>query len=171
MAKEKRSFFQKLKDGLANTREGMVGRIESVVSGRKEFDESMLEDLEEALILSDIDMDTTEKIIQELRQDISRLSIRTEDKLMQQIRNIIAYFLTSETGNELKEDLPLVILMVGVNGTGKTTSMAKIAHRLQQEGKTVMFAAADTFRAAAAEQLQIWGDRVSVPRKRGGSMS
>lgn len=163
MAREKKSFFQKLKEGLTNTREGMVGRIESVISGRKEYDESMLEDLEEALILSDIDMDTTERIINELRDDISRLNIKTEDKLMQQIQNIVSFILTSETGNELIEDLPLVILMVGVNGTGKTTSMAKIAHHLKQEGKTVMFAAADTFRAAAAEQLQIWGDRVGVP--------
>ncbi len=168
MAIGKKSFFQKLKEGLANTREGMVGRIESVVTGRKEFDEDMLEELEEALILSDIDMDTTEKIIRELRQDISRLSIKTADKLMQQIQNIVAYFLTTENGNELLEDLPLVILMVGVNGTGKTTSMAKIAHRLQQEGKTVMFAAADTFRAAAAEQLEIWGERVGVPVIRHG---
>ena len=168
MAKGKKSFFQKLKEGLTNTREGMVGRIESVVTGRKEFDEDMLEELEEALILSDIDMDTTEKIIRELRQDISRLSIKTADKLMQQIQNIVAYFLTTENGNELLEDLPLVILMVGVNGTGKTTSMAKIAHRLQQEGKTVMFAAADTCRAAAAEQLEIWGERVGVPVIRHG---
>ena len=168
MAIGKKSFFQKLKEGLANTREGMVGRIESVVTGRKEFDEDMLEELEEALILSDIDMDTTEKIIKELRQDISRLSIKTADKLMQQIQNIVAYFLSTESGNELLEDLPLVILMVGVNGTGKTTSMAKIAHRLQQEGKSVMFAAADTFRAAAAEQLEIWGERVGVPVIRHG---
>ncbi|MBR2735744.1 MAG: signal recognition particle-docking protein FtsY [Firmicutes bacterium] len=165
MAGEKKSFFQKLKEGLTNTREGMVGRIESVVSGRKEFDEEMLEDLEEALILSDIDMDTTAKIISELRKDISSLSIRTEDKLMQQIQYIISYILTSdkEDGNELTEALPLVILMVGVNGTGKTTSMAKIAYRLKAEGKSVMFAAADTFRAAAAEQLQIWGERTGVP--------
>lgn len=163
MAREKKSFFQRLKEGLTNTREGMVSRIESVVSGRKEFDESMLEDLEEALILSDIDMETTDRIITELRQDISRLSIKTEDKLMQQIQNIVSFILTSEKGNELIEDLPLVILMVGVNGTGKTTSMAKLAHSLQQEGKSVMFAAADTFRAAAAEQLQIWGERVGVP--------
>ena len=168
MAIGKKSFFQKLKEGLANTREGMVGRIESVVTGRKEFDEDMLEELEEALILSDIDMDTTEKIIKELRQDISRLSIKTADKLMQQIQNIVAYFLSTESGNELLEDLPLVILMVGVNGTGKTTSMAKIAHRLQQEGKSVMFAASDTFRAAAAEQLEIWGERVGVPVIRHG---
>ena len=168
MAIGKKSFSQKLKEGLANTREGMVGRIESVVTGRKEFDEDMLEELEEALILSDIDMDTTEKIIKELRQDISRLSIKTADKLMQQIQNIVAYFLSTESGNELLEDLPLVILMVGVNGTGKTTSMAKIAHRLQQEGKSVMFAAADTFRAAAAEQLEIWGERVGVPVIRHG---
>ncbi len=165
MAGEKKSFFQKLKEGLTNTREGMVGRIESVVSGRKEFDEDMLEDLEEALILSDIDMDTTLKIVSELRKDIASLSIKTEEDLMQQIQNIIAYILTSdkENGNELSEALPLVILMVGVNGTGKTTSMAKIAYRLKAEGKSVMFAAADTFRAAAAEQLQIWGERVGVP--------
>ena len=163
MAKGKKSFFQKLKEGLTNTREGMVGRIETVIAGRKEFDESMLEDLEEALILSDIDMETTERIVSELRDDISRLSIKTEDKLLQQIQNIVSYILTSESGNQLIEDLPLVILMVGVNGTGKTTSMAKIAWRLKQEGKSVMFAAADTFRAAAAEQLQIWGDRVGVP--------
>ena len=165
MAGEKKSLFQKLKEGLTNTREGMVGRIESVVSGRKEFDEEMLEDLEEALILSDIDMDTTAKIISELRKDISSLSIRTEDKLMQQIQYIISYILTSdkEDGNELTEALPLVILMVGVNGTGKTTSMAKIAYRLKAEGKSVMFAAADTFRAAADEQLQIWGERTGVP--------
>lgn len=160
---EKKSFFQKLKDGLTRTRNGMVERIEEAVSGHKEFDESMLDDLEEALILSDIDIDTTEKIISELRDDIKSQSIKTVDGVMQQLEYIVAYILTNENGNELIEDLPLVILMVGVNGTGKTTSMAKIAYSLKQEGKSVMFAAADTFRAAATEQLEIWGERVGVP--------
>ncbi|MDD7409005.1 MAG: signal recognition particle-docking protein FtsY [Anaerovoracaceae bacterium] len=159
----KKSFFTKLKEGLTHTRDNMMGRIEEVVKQSPDFGEDMLEDLEEALILSDISMETTEKIVNELRDDIKKLGLKKADDVLQQIKNIISYIITNEYGNELVPDLPLVILMVGVNGTGKTTSMAKIAYRLQQEGKTVMFAAADTFRAAAAEQLEIWGERVGVP--------
>ena len=160
---QKKSFFAKLKEGLTSTRSNMIGRIEDAIMQRPDFDEDTLEDLEEALILSDISMETTEKIVNELRDDIKKLGLKKSADVLQQIKNIISYIITNEYGNELIEDLPLVILMVGVNGTGKTTSMAKIAYSLKQEGKSVMFAAADTFRAAAAEQLEIWGERVGVP--------
>lgn len=165
---EKKSFFARLKEGLTHTRKGMIGRIEDAVMQQPEFTEDMMEDLEEALILSDISMETTEKIVNELRDDIKKLGLKRSEDVLQQIKNIISYIITNEYGNELTDDLPLVILMVGVNGTGKTTSMAKIAYSLKQEGKSVMFAAADTFRAAAAEQLEIWGERAGVPVIRHG---
>ncbi len=160
---EKKSFFGRLKEGLKKTKDGMVGSIEDVIFQRPKIDEEMLEELEETLILSDIGMDTTMKIIARLRNDIKQEKLDTPEKVRDQLKSIIAGILEGEQDHGLTQELPLVILMVGVNGTGKTTSMAKIAHRLQQEGKSVLFAAADTFRAAAAEQLEIWGERLGVP--------
>ncbi|MGN1349910.1 MAG: signal recognition particle-docking protein FtsY [Anaerovoracaceae bacterium] len=160
---EKKSFFSRLKEGLAKTKDEMVGKIEDVIFQRPAIDEDMLEELEEALILSDIGMDTSEKIIQQLRADIKQEKLDTPEKVRAQIEKIISDLITREEGMKLSDQCPLVILMIGVNGAGKTTSMGKIAHRLKAEGKTVMFAAADTFRAAAIEQLEIWGERAGVP--------
>ena len=141
----------------------MVEKIEDVIFQRPEIDEEMMEELEETLILSDIGMETTGKIIERLRRDIKTEKLDTPDKVMEQIKKIIEDLITKESGCGLSSSVPLVILMIGVNGSGKTTSIAKIAHMLKEDGKKVMLAAADTFRAAAIEQLEIWGDRVGVP--------
>ena len=153
---EKKSFFGRLKEGLTRTRNNMVEKIEDVIFQRPEIDEEMMEELEETLILSDIGMETTGKIIERLRRDIKTEKLDTPDKVMEQIKKIIEDLITKESGCGLSSSVPLVILMIGVNGSGKTTSIAKIAHMLKEDGKKVMLAAADTFRAAAIEQLEIW---------------
>ncbi len=160
---EKKSFFTKLKEGLTKTKDEMVSKIEDVIFQRPAIDEDMLEELEEALILSDIGMDTTEKIISQLRSDIKTEKLATPEAVKSQIEKIISDLITREEGMKLSEEYPLVILMIGVNGAGKTTSMGKIAHMLKEQGRSVMFAAGDTFRAAAIEQLEIWGERAGVP--------
>ena len=160
---EKKSFFGRLKEGLTRTKNNMVEKIEDVIFQRPEIDEEMMEELEETLILSDIGMETTGKIIERLRRDIKTEKLDTPDKVMEQIKKIIEDLITKESGCGLSSSVPLVILMIGVNGSGKTTSIAKIAHMLKEDGKKVMLVAADTFRAAAIEQLEIWGDRVGVP--------
>lgn len=160
---EKKSFFGRLKEGLTKTKDNMVGKIEDVIFQRPEIDEEMIEELEETLILSDIGMETTEKIIEQLRKDIKTEKLDTPEKVMEQIKKIIGELITKAEGCELSSNVPLVMLMIGVNGSGKTTSIAKIAHMLKEDGKKVMLAAADTFRAAAIEQLEIWGERVGVP--------
>lgn len=160
---EKKSFFKKLKEGLTKTKDEMIGKIEDVIFQRPAIDEDMLEELEEALILSDIGMDTTEKIISQLRSDIKTEKLATPEAVKTQIEKIITGLITKEEGMKLSEENPLVILMIGVNGAGKTTSMGKIAHMLKAQGRSVMFAAGDTFRAAAIEQLEIWGERAGVP--------
>ena len=160
---EKKSFFTRLKEGLTKTKEEMVSKIEDVIFQRPAIDEDMLEELEEALILSDIGMDTTEKIIEQLRSDIKTEKLDTPEAVKAQIEKIISDLITKEEGMKLSDQYPLVILMIGVNGAGKTTSMGKIAHILKEQGRSVMFAAGDTFRAAAIEQLEIWGERAGVP--------
>lgn len=151
MFQKKKSFFGRLQE-----------KIEDVILMRPEVDEDMLEELEEALITSDIGMDTTEKIIRRLRDDVKRMNIRQPEGVKGQIKNIISELMDKGEAHKLSDKSPLIILVVGVNGSGKTTSIAKIAYRLQNEGKSVLFAAADTFRAAASEQLQIWGERLGV---------
>lgn len=160
---EKKSFFTRLKEGLTKTKDEMVSKIEDVIFQRPAIDEDMLEELEEALILSDIGMDTTEKIISQLRSDIKTEKLATPEAVKAQIEKIISDLITREEGMKLSDQYPLVILMIGVNGAGKTTSMGKIAHRLKEQDRSVMFAAGDTFRAAAIEQLEIWGERAGVP--------
>ena len=149
---KKKGFFGKLQE-----------KIETVILMRPEIDEDMMEELEEVLITSDIGMDTTEKIINRLRTDIKQKNIRTPEGVKEQIRNIVAELIDKGDAHCLSEETPLVILMVGVNGAGKTTTIAKLAHLFQMQGKSVLLAAADTFRAAAAEQLEVWGQRLSVP--------
>lgn len=151
MFEKKKSFFGRLQE-----------KIESVILMRPEIDENMMEDLEEALITSDIGMDTTQKIIEQLRNDIKKMNIREPEGVKAQIKAIIAGLIDKGEAHALSDEIPLIILMIGVNGAGKTTSIAKIAHRCKMEGKTVLLAAADTFRAAASEQLEVWGQRVGV---------
>lgn len=153
-------FFEKLKNGLSKTKQSFDDKINSVFSNFRKVDEDLLDELEEALVMSDIGMNTSVKIISNLRDRIKKEKIEDEEAVRQALREEMQKMLDVED-NKLKLDTPLsVILVVGVNGVGKTTSIGKIANKLKKDGKKVVIAAADTFRAAAVEQLQIWSDRV-----------
>lgn len=148
---KKKGFFGKLSE-----------RIGDVILARPSIDEDLLDDLEEVLITSDIGMETTMHIIERLREDIKSNYLREPEQVKDQLKNIIAELMDKGERHKLCQETPLIILMIGINGGGKTTSIGKIAYKCKQEGKTVMLAAADTFRAAASEQLEIWGQRVGV---------
>lgn len=152
-------FFDKLKQGLSKTKSSFDEKINNVFSNFRKVDEELLEELEEALIMSDVGVETSTKIISNLRDRIKKEKIEDEQDVRQALREEIKKIL-DEVDNSLKlETSPAVILIVGVNGVGKTTSIGKIANRLKQDGKKVVVAAADTFRAAAVEQLEIWANR------------
>lgn len=148
--KPKKSFFGKLSE-----------KISEVFLGRT-VDEELLEELEEILITSDIGMDTTMKIIGQLREDVRKQGLTTEQQVKDRIASIVQELIDKGENHQISEETPLVMLMIGVNGGGKTTSIGKLANKFKQEGKTVLLAAADTFRAAAGEQLELWGERVGV---------
>ena len=148
---KKKGFFGRLSE-----------RIGDVILARPTIDEDLLDDLEEVLITSDIGMETTMHIIEQLRSDIKSERIREPEQVKEQIKAIIAGLIDKGERHKLCQDMPLIILMIGINGGGKTTSIGKIAYKCKKEGKSVMLAAADTFRAAAGEQLEIWGQRVGV---------
>ena len=152
-------FFDKLKSGLSKTKESFDSKINNVFSNFRKVDEDFLEELEEVLIMSDMGMDTSVKIVDSLRKRIKRENIKDEEEVKQALREEIQAIF-DDVDNSLKLDTkPSIILVVGVNGVGKTTSIGKIANRLRKEGKKVVIAAADTFRAAAVEQLEIWAKR------------
>ena len=163
-------FFEKLKNGLSKTKTSINEKINNVFSTFRKVDEELLEELEEALIMSDVGMETSEKIISQLRDKIKKEKIEDADQVKEALRSIIKDILDSVDSSLHLETTPSVILVVGVNGVGKTTSIGKIANRLKKDGKKVVIAAADTFRAAAVEQLEIWANRVGcemVKRKEG----
>ena len=152
-------FFDKLKNGLSKTKNSFDEKINNVFSNFRKVDEELLEELEEALIMSDVGAQTSAKIISNLRDRIKKEKIENEEDVRNALREEIKAIL-DEVDNGLKlATHPSVILVVGVNGVGKTTSIGKIANRLKQDGKKVVIAAADTFRAAAVEQLEIWANR------------
>ena len=152
-------FFEKLKNGLNKTKTSFDEKMNNVFSNFRKVDEELLEELEEALILSDVGAETASIIIKNLREKVKKQNIQDEDGVRGAIREEIKEIL-DETDSSLKlETKPSVILVVGVNGVGKTTSIGKIANNLRKDGKKVVVAAADTFRAAAVEQLEIWAQR------------
>ena len=152
-------FFDKLKQGLSKTKNSFDEKMNNVFSNFRKVDEELLEELEEALIMSDVGVETSTKIISNLRDRIKRENIQDEEGVKASLRKEIQEVL-DEVDNTLHLDTtPSVILVVGVNGVGKTTSIGKIANRLKKDGKKVVIAAADTFRAAAVEQLEIWANR------------
>ena len=152
-------FFDKLKHGLSTTKTSINEKINNVFSTFRKVDEDLLEELEEALIMSDVGMETSEKIISELRDKIKKEKIEDAEDVKKALKNIIKEILDSVDSSLNLETTPSIILVVGVNGVGKTTSIGKIANRLKKDGKKVVIAAADTFRAAAVEQLEIWANR------------
>ncbi|WP_044149423.1 signal recognition particle-docking protein FtsY [Candidatus Epulonipiscium viviparus] len=158
------SKFKKLWQGLTKTRENIWDGVESVLKSFKKIDEELYEELEEVLVMSDFGAETTDAILDQLRDVVKSTKITEPAELKEALKDIITDILISTdlTNPLVVDDRPNVILVVGVNGAGKTTSIAKLSHKLKQEGKSVLLAAADTFRAAAIEQLEIWADRAGV---------
>ena len=152
-------FFDKLKNGLNKTKKSFDEKINNVFSSFRKVDEDFLEELEEILIMSDIGMDTSIKIINNLRERIKKEKIEDEEDVKKALREEMQKILEVTDISLHLNTKPSVILVVGVNGVGKTTSIGKIANRLAKDGKNVVVAAADTFRAAAVEQLEIWAKR------------
>lgn len=154
-------FFEKLKSGLAKTKDALFKKVDDLFKSFVKVDEDMLEELEELLIMSDVGATSSEEIIERLREKIRDERITDPEACKVALRDILVEMIGE--GEPLRlESKPSVILVIGVNGVGKTTSIAKIANRLKQNKKQVLLAAADTFRAAAIDQLQIWADRVGV---------
>ena len=155
-------FFDKLKQGLTKTKESINDKINNVFSNFRKVDEELLEELEEALIMSDMGVETSTQIISNLREKIKKEKIEESEQVKEALREEIEKIL-EKCDNSLKlETKPSVILVVGVNGVGKTTSIGKMAARLARDGKKVIVAAAVTFRAAAVEQLEIWAQRAGA---------
>lgn len=161
MNSEKKGFFSKLKEGLLKTKKNLTNQIESIIFSHKKIDDDFLEELEEILITSDMGVDTTLDIIEYIKEEVKRNKIEDTSE----IKNIIKKYLINMLQKHSEEEESTqqrVILIVGVNGVGKTTSIGKIAYRLKSSGKSVIVAAADTFRAAAVEQLKEWCNRANV---------
>ena len=160
---ENKGFFAKLKAGLGKTRDSFNERIDSVFSVFKKIDEDLYEELEEALIMVDIGGRASAEIVDELRDIVKEKHITDGEEVKKELKAIIADILKSETPDLIIDTKPTVILVIGVNGVGKTTTIGKLTSKLKSEGKKIVLAAADTFRAAAADQLQIWAERNDVP--------
>lgn len=155
-------FFDKLKEGLKKTRDSISGQISQMLHSFTKIDEDLFEELEELLVMGDVGVTTAEKICAELRKKVKEQGIKNPDEIMNLLQEVVGGMISG--GEELKlETKPSVILVIGVNGVGKTTSIGKIASKLKSEGKSVILGAADTFRAAAIEQLEVWAERANVP--------
>ena len=158
----KKGFFARLKSGLSKTRSQLTGGIADLVLGSKQIDDELLEDIETQLLMADVGVEATRRIIDDLTEKSDRKELKDADALMNRLRELLSDILgPCSEPLEIKKK-PHVILMVGVNGVGKTTTIGKLAKKYQQEGKSVMLAAGDTFRAAAVEQLQVWGERNNI---------
>ena len=155
-------FFEKLKTGLNKTKQSINEKINDVFSNFRKVDEEFLEELEEILIMSDIGIETSTKIINNLREKMKKEKIEDEEEVKKVLREEMQDILNIENKGLQLNTKPSIILVIGVNGVGKTTSIGKIANRLAKDGKKVVVAAADTFRAAAVEQLEIWANRAGA---------
>ncbi|MBO6655988.1 MAG: signal recognition particle-docking protein FtsY [Pseudomonadales bacterium] len=163
-SEDKPGLFARLKSGLGKTRSKLSEGIQTVFLGAKELDDELLEELETILLTSDVGVSATQEILDELTGLISRKELSDVEAVNRHLRASLAGILAPvEVPLDTEAATPFVILMVGVNGVGKTTTIGKLAKKFQAEGKTVMLAAGDTFRAAAVEQLKVWGERNDVP--------
>lgn len=155
-------FLERLKNGLKKTKEGFVNKVSNIFTGRTNIDDELFEELEEVLIQADVGVKTTFTLIEKLKEDVEEEEITEPEELMEYFQTELKTLLQNKEGGfNFDKDLN-IIMVVGVNGAGKTTTIAKIAGRYKENGKKVMLAAGDTFRAGAIEQLQIWGDRLGV---------
>jgi len=162
---KKQGFFSRLKNGLSRTRSNFTEGLTSLIRGHKSIDDELLEELETLLLTSDVGIEATTEIIENLTERLERKELADGDTLFDALREDMLKLLEPSNQPLVVDGTksPYVILMVGINGVGKTTTIGKLAQRFQQEGKSVMLAAGDTFRAAAVEQLQSWGRRNNVP--------
>ena len=161
--KKKEGFVKKLFAGLSKTRDSILKGVDEVLGAFRQIDEELYEELEEVLIMADFGMETTTYIMEELRMLVKQKKMNQPSELKAALQEIITGLMTSASDHKiLEENRPTVVLVIGVNGAGKTTSIGKLAHLFKQSHKKVLLAAADTFRAAAIEQLQIWADRAGV---------
>ena len=160
---KKPGLLDRMKQAVTRTRENLSERIEEVVSFRQEIDRETLDDLEATLIAADLGSATTHEVLQALREKVDRRQIGNVDELKHVLKGELLNILSRASLQPVKAvEPPEVIVVVGVNGTGKTTTIGKLAHALRAQGKTVLLCAADTFRAAAIEQLEVWGDRTGT---------
>ena len=159
---KKVNLFERLKQGLTKAKQGITDKIDDVLKSYTKVDEELLEELEEILITADVGVNTTMDIIDKLRDKIKENKITEPSGVKEELKNIIEEILTNENSILNVEKSPTIRLMVGVNGVGKTTTIGKLANRYKQEGKKVLLAAGDTFRAAAIEQLEVWAGRSNV---------
>jgi len=172
MAEEKKGFFQRLKEGLSKTHQGLVGKIDQLIAGKKKIDADLLAELEEILITSDIGVKTTQELLRNLTAKVQRKELEDADLLKKNLQaQMLPILSRQEQPLNLSAVHPFVIMVIGVNGTGKTTTIGKMAHKFRTQGKSVLLIAADTFRAAAIEQLEIWGQRAGceVIKQKSGS--
>src|SRR5436309_2280070 len=154
------TLLEKLKSGVQKTRAGLVTALEDAIQGKKQIDANLLDELEFTLVSADIGVRTTEEILERIRQRVERHQLNDAAELKGLIREHLLEILeASERAPALVREPPAVVLVVGVNGSGKTTTIGKLANRFKNEQRSVLLCAADTFRAAAIEQLQIWGPR------------
>ena len=156
-----KGFFQRLKEGLSKTHQGMASKIDVLISGQKKIDDRLLEELEEILITSDIGVKTTQELLDKVTERVKRKELEDADHLKKALQEEM-FLVLRQQEKPLDPSLarPFVIMVIGVNGTGKTTTISKMARKFKSLGKSVLLVAADTFRAAAIEQLEIWGQRV-----------
>ena len=159
---EKRGFFARLKEGLSKTTQNITGKIDQMLGNYTKIDEDMLEELEEILITSDVGYETTVEIVDRLRQNLKEKLIDNPAQVKPELKLVIETMLQENQESLRIEESPSILVVVGVNGVGKTTSIGKLAHQMKGQGKSVLLAAADTFRAAAADQLTIWAERSGV---------
>ena len=159
----KSGFFFRLKAGLQKTRDSFAGGIENIVQGKAKVGVELLDELEETLLIADVGMKTTTFILEDLKKDVAQNRIRENDEVLQHLKGQMFKVLSQNNKPiQFSKNKPLVILMVGINGSGKTTTIGKLAQKWKKEGKKVLLAAGDTFRAAAIDQLQVWAERADI---------
>ena len=159
----KSGFFFRLKAGLQKTRDSFAGGIENIVQGKAKVGLELLDELEETLLIADVGIKTTTFILEDLKKDVAQNRIRENDEVLQHLKGQMFKVLSQNNKPiQFSKNKPLVILMVGINGSGKTTTIGKLAQKWKKEGKKVLLAAGDTFRAAAIDQLQVWAERTDI---------